>query len=261
MRRIAQYLIAASLLSAASLGTAGCADNDSMLFVRQVVAVEAPECEAKPDPSGLFRTRGVLDVAFALRYDAVLLVGNQLERRGSREQVRTETSRVTIRGSEIRLLDTSEALIEEFTVPGSGFVDPSSGESPGFGLVGTTLIPQSVAQQFDDLFVNTGQAQATVIANVKVFGETLGGEDVESSELTYPITVCRGCTVTFPPEADDPIFPGFQCTLGSSTGTGGAVDSVESSQCLTGQDDVLDCRLCCANFGGVAAYDAICRCT
>ncbi len=249
--RLPKYLTAAVGLGALTLGSSGCADNDSMLFVRQVIAVVAPECIAKPDVGGLFRSQGVLDVAFSLRYDAALLVGNQLTKRGDRDQVRTETSRVALRGSEVRLLDTSERLVAEFTVPGSGFVDPASGDAPGLGVMGTTLIPQSVGQKFA---ATGGGGQVTLIANVRVFGETLGGDDVESAELTYPIVVCNGCLVAFPVEADDPVRTGYQCTLPDEPLTGDT-----GSQCIFGQDEAYDCRLCCARYGNTLPGNP-CRC-
>lgn len=250
IERLPKYLIAAAGLGTLALGSSGCADNDSMMFVRQVIAVVAPECIAKADTGGLFRTSGTLDTLFSFRYDAALLVGNQLTKRGDRDQLRTETSRVALRGSEVRLLDTSERLIAEFTVPGSGFVDPASGDTPGYGVMGTTLIPQNIAQQFSA----SGSGPVTIIANVRVFGETLGGEDVESAELSFPITVCTGCLISFPTEADDPVRSGYQCTLPDEPLT-----DEGNQQCVFGQDDGYDCRLCCAKFGNTLPGNP-CRC-
>src|SRR5262245_40786842 len=90
--------LAIATLAAGSFAE-GCADNESALFVRGVLARKAPGCEAKGDPTQLMVGVGVLDMAFAAQnggsYNAPLLVGNQMARVGNADQVRTETSRIT----------------------------------------------------------------------------------------------------------------------------------------------------------------------
>jgi hypothetical protein len=78
---------------------------------------------------------------------------------------------------------------------------------------------------------------------VKVFGRTLGGMSVESGEWRFPINVCYGCLVVFPPEANDPkVMPQPNCGLSAVTGT-----SVVHP-CIVGQDDTIDCRVCKETF-------------
>ncbi len=225
MRRLMRGLFLFGALGA--LSSSGCADNDSSLFVRAVLRLESGECVAKPDPSSTFYSSGVMDLAFRDSYSAALLVGNQLVRRGSKDLVRTETSRFVMRGAEVRLLNDQQSLIREFTVPISGFVDPGSGDEPGYGVSGALLIPSGLGLA----------AGSRVVADVRVFGDTLGGEEITSESLSFPITVCDGCLVSYPIGADDPAQPGYQCVAGTDA-------SDLDAPCRIGQDEPVDCRLC-----------------
>src|SRR5690606_8651239 len=118
---------------------------------------------------------GVLDRLFANDYTAALLIGNQLTARGSREQLRTETSRVTLRGAEVRLETLKGAeLAPAFSSTATGFVDAAAGTDPSLSVMYASLIPASISSTLP---------QGTVVAKVRVFGNTLGGQDVESAEL------------------------------------------------------------------------------
>jgi hypothetical protein len=228
--RLSAGAIFGSGLTAAlvAAGAIGCADNESSLFVRQVQAMTAPECRVTADPTAPFMPYGVLDLAVGgdNGYQAALLVGNQLVQRGSTDTIRTETARVTLRGAIIRVLDNTGAeVIPSFTVDGSGFVDPGTQGSPGFGLLGTTLIPPGVAGYGPPPWVTVW---------VKVFGRTLGGKDIESNELTYPINICSGCLVSFPAKAVD-----------SNTGACTLVSAQDYTlPCIVGQDSPVPCTYC-----------------
>lgn len=207
-------------------GASGCADNEGMLFVRQVIALPAGNCQAAADPSGLFWSSGVLDLALRDSYEASLLVGNQLVRRGSRDLLRTESSRVIIRGAEVALLNDQKAVISEFSVPAAGFIDPGSGDEPGYGVTSALLVPPG-----------TATAGTRIVAEVRVFGDTLGGDEITSAALAFPITVCNGCLISYPADADDPAQPGYQCASSGS-------DTSGDPPCRLGQDEAVDCRLC-----------------
>ncbi len=220
-----QLLTALPLIAATALvGVSGCADNESMLFVRQVVALESGNCTSSPDPSGTFYSAGVLDLAVRNSYEASLLVGNQLVRRGSRELLRTESSRITLRGAEVQLLNEQGAVMTEFTIPVAGFVDPGSGDEPGYGVTSALLIPPGAAT-----------SGTRVVADVRVFGDTLGGDEITSASLSFPINVCTGCLVSYPADADDPATTGYTCSVG---------DTPSSVPCRIGQDEPVHCLLC-----------------
>jgi hypothetical protein len=220
----------------------GCTDSRTSILVEGVLALEAPECVASPDPSAIHIGRGVMDVAFRLDYFAWLLIGNQLTPRGDKEQLRPESADFTLRGAEVELLDSQlEALDVEqaaFSVPISGFIFPTSSETPGFGVALTTLIPQTVGEELRSELEGTTDIR-TIIASVSVFGETLGGIDIDSSRFMFPIDICHGCLVTFPLAALLPDNEGPACTV-----PGDEMDP----PCRIGQDDAIDCRLCSASL-------------
>lgn len=229
MRCLPRHFFSAAILCGAGLMAAsGCADNKSALFIRGVVVVTPPSCEAKADPTVATWGGGMMDVALTNQYWAALLVGNQLTERGSREQVRTETSRVTIRGAVVSVSDVSGKSLTSYTTDATGFIDPASGTTPGYGIVWAKIIPASLKLA----------ANMTVTVKVHVFGETLGGRSIESTDLTYPISTCNGCLVSFPSNAYDPANPGAGCTGDPGSAT---------LPCFTGQDQPIDCRLCRQN--------------
>jgi hypothetical protein len=190
-------------LIVAALASVGCADNDSGMFVRAVLAISPPDCAVRADPTSMMRLGGVLDVGIApdSGYTAPLLVGNQLVRRGDRDKLRTETSRVALEGAEVEVLSATGNSLGEFSVPGTGFVDPGTSDEPGYGVMSAMILPPQMATE-----------NGVVVTKIRVFGRTLGGDEVESAALTFPITICTNCLVSaplVPGDADDlPCFPG-----------------------------------------------------
>jgi hypothetical protein len=216
----------------------GCADSESMIFIRQVQArlpSGSTSCTADNAPTSPALGEGVLDVAFRTRYTAALLVGNQLVPRGNSSELRTETSRVAIQGSIVRVLDDAGNLAwGPVTVPGTGFIEPASSATPSFGLTESTLF-QADQAVMNDLASNGGLRRDLAI--VKVFGRTLGGTTVESGEWQFPINICFRCLISFPAEAStSTTMP--NCLQAASTGT------AVTPPCNPGQDDTLDCRAC-----------------
>ena len=229
-------LAALSLAGLAALSQA-CADNESTLFVQSVLA-ESDDCTVTPDPGALMRLGGTMDVALASEYGVSLLVANHLVARGDENRLRTETSRVHLYASEVEVQDASGNVLSSFSVPIAGFADPSRGDSPGFGVAGTILIDAGTAQAARGALQGTGGTQ-NLIARVVVLGRTLGGTEVETPPFDYPVTLCYGCLVAFPPEADDPASPGFDCDAAAEVQTEGL--------CRPGQDEAVPCSLCRGN--------------
>jgi hypothetical protein len=218
----------------------GCADNDSSLYIEGVLAPDAPACEFNPDPGSKKLFSGVLDLAFRTKYEGVVLVGNQLAPRGDKKQLRTETSGLQIRGSEVEL-SMQDQVLDRFSVNGGGFIDTSRAETPGFGLASVTMIPASRGAKLAEQLQGNPSAYRTLIATIRVYGDTLGGIEVTSGDFTFAIDVCWGCLIEYPLEAVvDPAdgTGGLVC--------GGAAEGVTSDQCLRGQDLPIDCRTCAA---------------
>jgi hypothetical protein len=236
-----------SVLSVATLCglvTAGCEDNASMLFIKGVLAIEATNCVAKPESAATLRSGGRLDVALAKGsgYRAALLVGSQLTQRGSREQLRTETARLTLEGAEVTLNDATGNLLNigannPFTTLGTGFVDPAGGTQPGFGAIFVDVIPAGV---LDGVASSLG-GQGVVQAKIRVFGTTLGGQEIESGDYTYSIDVCNGCLISYPVNADSSQGLGdYEC--------GGTVAASTETLCGLGQDQATPCTLCAGAY-------------
>jgi hypothetical protein len=193
----------------AGLGLQGCTDDETGLYIAAVLAYTAPQCIVRPDPGSLQHLGGLLDIAVRPSYEATLLVGNQFTPRGDKQNLRTESMVVTITGAVVRLFDAVGASVSEFSVPATGVVFPDSGSEPGFGLVDVTLIPGSEVERLldpsnDELPAGSGNG-ITRVARVSVFGSTIGGNDVESAEYSYVITVCRGCLLCGLNTADQPL--------------------------------------------------------
>jgi hypothetical protein len=198
MRELNKRGVLGGLLLLAGLGGHGCSDEETGLYIKGVMVVQAPQCIVRPDSSAPLELGGQLDVARRSTYTATLLVGNQLTPRGDKQNLRTETMVTTITGAVVRLFDDVGQPITEFTVPASGVIDPDDGSEASLNAVDVTLVPASVGLQFaSDFPPNTGGKR---VANVSVFGKTLGGLEVESSEFTYVIDVCNGCFACLPDE-------------------------------------------------------------
>src|SRR5512145_673071 len=179
-----------------SAGSSGCAENDSTLFILGVAAIGS-DCTYTPSASTTMMPSGQLDVGFDQSYQAGLVLANQMASRGDKSRSRTETSRIILEGAEVNLLlPDGSSLRDAFSAPGAGFVDVGNGAQPGYGILSVVLIPRPNEDQ-----VARALDQGYVIAEVKAFGKTLGGQEVESNVFRFPIDVCRGCLVTFPSSA------------------------------------------------------------
>ena len=232
------------------LGTSHCAESESILFVRQVQARTGSGemgCIADNSPTSLRLTSGALDVAFRLQYTADLLVGSQLVPRGNASQLRTETARVAIEGSVVRVEDAGGIVWGPVTVPGSGFIEPANGTTPSFGVTQTILLGAEFGATLKASLMNQPGLVRHFTAIAKVFGRTLGGMSVETGEWQFPLNVCYGCLISFPSEAiNTTLAVKPNCDLPAATGTAIA------APCAVGQDDVVDCRVCKQFFPNAA---------
>jgi len=237
-RSTTKYLLTMGLLSLGSLAlTVSCADNNSSLFVVGVIDINSSACIAKNDTTSAMLSQGTMDYAFTSSYTAAVLVGNQLTQRGSREELRTETSRVSLRGAEVTLTTLDGKEIGHYSTVGTGFIDPSSGTAPGYAAMYVNVIPPSLG--VSDAVRNAG----FVLAKIRVFGDSLGNVSVTSSELDFPIRICQGCLVRYPAASNDPAAAKantYSCTRSAST----TQTTTETAPCLLGQDQPFDCTLC-----------------
>ena len=230
LRKALGYPMALALVLA---GSNGCTDEESGLFIQGNMVMQAPTCEVRAEASSPLLISGVLDVGLKLDYEATLLVGSQLTPRTDKQNLRTETMIAVVNGAEVHLYRDTGEEETAFTVPASGVIRPEASDDPGFGVISATLIPQATGA---DLAADMQRGEVrTRVAEVKVFGQTVGGLDVESASLRYVIRVCKGCLVQYPPAALNAMG---QCSKQS--------DQNPAEPCFFGQDDVVDCRSCAA---------------
>lgn len=223
-------LIGSFLLWAGS----GCTDEQTGLFIQGNAARIPPDCTVTAEESATLLGYGVLDVGLKLDYDASLLVGSQLTPRSDKDNLRSETMITVVNGAEVHLYNDEGVQEVEFTVPASGVILPDPSEGAGYGVINATLIPQLTGEAIlQDLA--PGQT-VTRVAEVSVFGQTVGGLEVESARIRYVIKVCLGCLVAFPSEAINAMG---QCAPSDQ--------GPENIPCSVGQDSLVDCRLCAAN--------------
>jgi hypothetical protein len=237
------------IATVATLSAAGCSTDNSTLFITGVLYTKAPACVVTADPGGVYLGSGVLDVAFATNYKAWVLVGNQYTPRGSKDNLRTETTGVNLRGAEISLTTSEGNPIacgktpgcDKFSVFGSGFAHSAKGTDPGWGLFAADLIPDSVGEGLKASIGQNRSKTMSIVANIKVFGDTLGNQEITSGQLSFPINVCYGCLIQYPLASvvPDPANKGkFICQVGAS--------SAPTLGCNPGQDDAIDCTSCTA---------------
>jgi hypothetical protein len=237
MRSATKYLLSVGLLSVGTLAlTSSCADNNSSLFVIGVIDINRTSCEAKADTTDAFLAAGTMDLAFTNTYTASVLVGNQLTQRGSREQLRTETSRISLRGAEVRLTTLDGRELGNYSTVGTGFVDASAGDVPSYASMSVNVIPPALGNN------EAVRNARVVLAKIRVFGDSLGNASITSSELDFPINICTGCLVRYPAEAADPTVVGgadYKCSTATTT-----TQTTAAAPCLQGQDAPFACTFC-----------------
>jgi len=241
MRSATKYLLSVSLLSLGALAlTPSCADNNSSLFVIGVIDINTTSCVAKPDTSDAFLAAGTMDLAFTNTYTASVLVGNQLTQRGSREQLRTETSRISLRGAEVKLTTLDGRELGNYSTVGTGFVDASAGDVPSYASMSVNLIPPALG--------NTAAVRSAkvVLAKIRVFGDSLGNASITSSELDFPINICEGCLILYPSGARDSTIPASADYLCSRAAT--TTQTTDAPPCIQGQDAAFACTFCSAAY-------------
>lgn len=187
------------LLTVCSLGaltTGGCADNRTTLFVVGVAQlVGGDECTVEVSLTTDLIGQGLLDASLRDAYIAPLILANGLQPLGNNDTLRPETSRIQLQGAEIAIdSQTGGAAGPAFTQYFSGTINPDPSEDPGLAAVSVEIIPRGLA-------LSPGK----YAVNIVVFGETLGGTDVESGEFSFPVEVLEpgALAACFALEEDD----------------------------------------------------------
>lgn len=254
MKRILGHVVSLLVCAlAASAAAPACTDNDQSLFIRSALFPAQNRqngCIYTDDPQQPILFEGTLDVGVRDNYYGVFLVGNQMIPRGEPLATRAESSRAHINGGIVRVTRTDGTVIREFTSSATGFADPQNNNTPDFGVMGLIAIDAPTAFILRDLLVaeaanakvNVRTLSIQVLSNIKVFGKTLGGTDLESAEYQFPIRVCVGCLVNFPAGVNDSSKDPRPNCLGTPTAT--TQVTTQLAPCFQGQDEGVNCKTC-----------------
>lgn len=173
------------VLSVMALVAVGCTEEHSSFYISGNLFPKLEEGGCTYDVSNANRLGGTYDVGFNRSYFVYPRYQNTARSRA--KGIVSDTLGIRVQGVEVTLVDAEGNVIIEYTVPTSTFVPSSSdGIAPGQAAGAVPLIPPGV------LDVPAGVVDL-VVAEVKAFGETLGGTDVESSVWSWVIDVCNGC--------------------------------------------------------------------
>ena len=247
-RFLGHALVSLLLLGGAGAVVAACAHDNSSVFVADVLAPQYVTsgniCVFTGQTTQATLSKGVLDVALLQEYNPVYLVGNQLVPQVNSQQLQTETSTVQITSAAVRITDSSGNNLNSFTVMASATIFPSSGGVPTFEPIQVLTIDEGTIAANDDIqnkvvnqpFMHSGIVR--LITYVKFYGQTLGGDNVETGEFPFPVDVCQGCLIQFSSTDVQAGCPAPNCN------NAGASSTTVSSPCTIGQDVPVDCSLC-----------------
>jgi hypothetical protein len=203
-------------------------DEQSLLLLGAMKA-DSALCVVKAEASAPLLAAGVLDLAFRSSYSAFLLVQSRLLAPGSAK----ETQRVSLLGVEITLTTLDGTVLDKHSDVAASSIQAGTA-SVAYGFASVTLIPHGLGE------AKSVQSAASLLAKIRVLGETSNGTALTSSELVFPIRVCTGCLVEYPASAADPFQPAGADYLCSSN----AAAAAAPAPCLVGQDVSFSCALC-----------------
>jgi hypothetical protein len=158
------------------------ADSVSLRITCNVV----PEGDCTYQESGNCQAKGALNLAVPRSYSAVLRVSNGLKPRNSDVPPQSEPNGIQMYELEVELSDSAGKKISfgsgvpnPYTVPSSGFIEPSED-----GLIGGDLIPSSYVKRIASLASKgLNQVRLSVIAR----GKTSGDVEVETGTWNWAI--------------------------------------------------------------------------
>ncbi len=213
---------------AGGAGTAGAggAGTDGV-FLDGCLQIPRDTCSVQASLTAPLQLSGSVDGVYREDYSCLALFENH--RSGTEivtddrvEFLQADVNLTTNEGQTIILPSGSPA---QSTVPFDGYVNPASKGAPGLGLASILLLDSTTVAALTTQAVASGASQQ-VVAHVTVLGKTMGGIQVTTNELVYPIEVAAGSTCTQP--------VGDACVDGVTK---------PAADCMLGQDAPADCRL------------------
>ena len=171
-----------------------CTDDSPGLIVSHVVAWDA-NCTHSEGSDTKIAT-GSYDVFCAESYFVALLVKSFTMSLADEVRPRAEPSIIQFDNAEVHLKNLAGqqiAGLDAFSTPVEGTVLPGTATEPGQGIVLVEAIPAFYSSALN----NNQFIDRKIIASFRLYGSTTGGTDVEASEYTFPIQICRGCQTFF----------------------------------------------------------------
>jgi hypothetical protein len=202
---------------------AGCAPEGASAYVSANLPLDS-QCEVNLGENKYVAV-GAYDIAasttmrssFCQRsYFTHLMVNSNLKANARSATGRAEPNVLQVTEAEISLLDIeqdglitfktrSRELPNPFRVKANITILPTSSDDPTQGEVPIETIPVGYAAQLDDY---VGQQ---IMAEIKLFGTTVGDVDIDFRPFSFPIHICQGCMTVCqsslnPADTDEDIY-------------------------------------------------------
>ena len=229
-----------------------CTENRASLYV-QDMKVPTDECFIPADKDAAYYSWGTWDVGLSSTYQVHPLLVNEMTSSLTLNPNAAETNSVLVEGAWVTLLDeTDTELVAPSFVYSPCTVEPEgSSTAMNFtavtaedyntlaGIYGGTLHTRYDMCHAEDRYTST------IVIRIRIVGKTTGDRDIDTPYFYFPITVCCGCTVFFPPDAFDSNVGLHDCLGEEGTET--------DPPCFLGQDRNIDCRQCAGNIPELCA--------
>lgn len=208
------------------------------------------ECTFSSEAVGTYIGRGVLDLVMKSNYTLGALVQNQLVDTTVFAERQETDGRVNVSAIELTRASVTyqfpaggglEGLGQQnlagFTTFISGTVNPQGSKAVPIHLFSPAMVT-ALTENLPPRDSENPFPEGLVLTRVTLHGTTLDGSEIESSEFTFPVRVCKGCLLSFPAAA----------VLGEGNpncrNLEGADAIITECQGFLGQDEAYDCRLC-----------------
>ena len=254
-KHISNLFAISLVLLLASLG--GCQDREVALSIVSVQPYDLETCEVI-QTDGVFQVGGVVDLAMRNTYQANLLLENNLVDVPNAKGLKPSDARLSLNAVALNSAVIEYSTLDQLStgIP-SRRVVPLSGtitEESNLTLANFELFSQDVLQQIrnaDEFFsVNNGEVipsrtAVTILARIRIKGRTLDGRDAESNEFLYPVEVCNGCRITYPPEMIVQRGGQLACPPPMLNEDDNNQSSADVCEALLGSDEAfVDCQTC-----------------
>jgi hypothetical protein len=208
------------------------------------------------DDDGVFQINGVVDLAVRQNYTMNLQIENNLVDVREAKGLKTTDARLSLNAIALRsavieystLDQLSTGIPTKRTIPLSGTIQEESTLTLGsFDLFSSDVLQQiRNAEEFfsnDNGEVRPSRTSVTILARITIKGQTLDGRNAESNEFLFPVEVCNGCRVTYPPDMIVQRGGQFSCPPRVQDDSGDTPDEV--CEAVLGTDDsFVDCQTC-----------------